>query len=158
MCPVEPDWQSLSPRLLTMWRLLSAGGLGTLGAAGVVTAAYAGGTVPAVAAAGATATAIGLVWWMQARRYDAWAYATRDLDLMLRRGVLVRRVSVVPYGRMQFVDVAQGPLDRRFDIAAVVLHTAAAATDARIPGLPEQDATRLRDRLAELGEAHGAGL
>jgi membrane protein YdbS with pleckstrin-like domain len=40
----------------------------------------------------------------------------------------------------------------------VRLHTAAAATDARIPGLASEEAARLRDRLAELGEAQAAGL
>jgi membrane protein YdbS with pleckstrin-like domain len=40
----------------------------------------------------------------------------------------------------------------------VRLHTAAAATDARIPGLEPDEAARLRDRLAELGEAQAAGL
>jgi membrane protein YdbS with pleckstrin-like domain len=47
------------------------------------------------------------------------------------RGVLVRRVSVVPYGRMQFVEVTAGPFERAFRLATVQLHTAAAASDAR---------------------------
>ncbi|HUY61272.1 MAG TPA: PH domain-containing protein, partial [Candidatus Dormibacteraeota bacterium] len=71
---------------------------------------------------------------------------------------MVRRLSVVPYGRMQFVDVSAGPVERYFGLATVRLHTAAAATDARIPGLEAADARRLRDRLAELGEARSAGL
>jgi membrane protein YdbS with pleckstrin-like domain len=92
------------------------------------------------------------------RRYRAWGYAERADDLMVRRGVLVRRLTVVPYGRMQFIDVTAGPIDRLFGLATVVLHTAAAATDARIPGLDGPEADRLRDRLAALGEARAAGL
>jgi membrane protein YdbS with pleckstrin-like domain len=68
------------------------------------------------------------------------------------------RLSVVPYGRMQFIDVTAGPLERAFGLATVRLHTAAAATDARIPGLTSEEAARLRDRLAELGESQAAGL
>jgi len=64
----------------------------------------------------------------------------------------------VPYGRMQYVDVTAGPLDRRLGLAKVVLHTAAAASDAAIPGLPLAEAERLRDRLAALGEARQAGV
>jgi membrane protein YdbS with pleckstrin-like domain len=71
---------------------------------------------------------------------------------------MFRRMVVVPYGRMQFVDVTAGPLQRRFDVATVQLHTAAAASDARIPGLPPEEAHRLRDTLARLGEARSAGL
>jgi membrane protein YdbS with pleckstrin-like domain len=92
------------------------------------------------------------------RRWLAWGYAEREDDLLVRRGVLVRRLSVVPYGRMQYVDVTAGPLDRRLGLARVTLHTAAAASDASIPGLPEAEARRLRDRLAALGEARAAGL
>jgi membrane protein YdbS with pleckstrin-like domain len=72
--------------------------------------------------------------------------------------VLFRSLVVVPYGRMQFVDVSAGPLDRAFGLATVQLHTAAATTDARIPGLPPAEAARLRDRLAARGEAQSAGL
>ena len=39
----------------------------------------------------------------------------------------------------------------------VKLHTAAAASDARIPGLTAE-AARLRDRLTELGESMAAGM
>ena len=77
---------------------------------------------------------------------------------MVRRGVMIRRLTVVPYGRMQFVDVTAGPVDRLFGLATVQLHTAAAATDARIPGLETAEAGRLRDQLAALGEAKAAGL
>jgi membrane protein YdbS with pleckstrin-like domain len=88
----------------------------------------------------------------------AWAYAERDDDLLVRRGVLFSRLSVVPYGRMQFIDVTTGPLERSFGLATVRMHTAAAASDARIPGLAREEAARLRDRLAELGEAQAAGI
>jgi uncharacterized protein len=100
----------------------------------------------------------GLTYAFLLARYRAWGYREREDDLLVRRGCLIRRVSVVPYGRMQFVDVIAGPFERSFRLATVRLHTAAAATDARIPGLDQTEATRLRDRLAALGEARAAGL
>ncbi len=99
-----------------------------------------------------------LVLWFARNRFRSWAYQERDEDLIVERGVLIRRLSVVPYGRMQFVDVTAGPVDRIFRLATVRLHTAAAASDARIPGLEREEAARLRDRLAALGEAKAAGL
>ncbi len=110
--------------------------------------------------AGLTLTAALTVLTLHAvrRRYEAWGYLERADDLLVRRGVLVRRTSVVPYGRMQYVDVTAGPLDRRMGLATVTLHTAAAATDASIPGLRSPEAARLRDRLAALGEARQAGV
>jgi membrane protein YdbS with pleckstrin-like domain len=92
------------------------------------------------------------------RRFSSWGYLERADDLLVRRGVLVSRLSVVPYGRMQFVDVTAGPLERSFGLATVRLHTAAAASDARIPGLERAEAARVRDQLAVLGESHLAGL
>lgn len=92
------------------------------------------------------------------RRCACWGYLERDDDLLVRRGVLIKRLSVVPYGRMQFVDVTAGLIERLFGIATVRLHTAAAATDARLPGLAVSEAARLREQLTLLGEAHAAGI
>lgn len=118
--------------------------LAGLVAAGIALALVAAGTVPAL--------------WFTRNRFRSWSYLERDEDLIVERGVLFRRLSVVPYGRMQFVDVTAGPIDRMFRLATVRLHTAAAASDARIPGLERDEAARLRDRLAALGEAKAAGL
>jgi membrane protein YdbS with pleckstrin-like domain len=71
---------------------------------------------------------------------------------------MFRSMVVVPYGRMQYVDVEAGPLDRKLGLAKVQLHTASVGTDAQIPGLPPDEAARLRDRLASRGEARLAGL
>jgi hypothetical protein len=96
--------------------------------------------------------------WIVRRRFNAWGYAERADDLLVKRGVLFSRLSVVPYGRMQFIDVTASPFERIFGIATVRMHTAAAASDARIPGLVKAEAERLRDRLAELGESQAAGI
>jgi membrane protein YdbS with pleckstrin-like domain len=116
------------------------------------------GTWAGAGAAAIVAVAAAFVLWVERRRYLAWAYRERDEDLIVSRGVLVRRISVVPYGRMQFVEITAGPVERVFRLATVQLHTAAAASDARIPGLERDEAARLRDRLATLGEARAAGL
>ena len=85
-------------------------------------------------------------------------YALRPDDLIVVSGIMFRRLVVVPYGRMQLVDVKRGPIDRHFGLASVQLHTAAATTDAAVAGLTPDDAAELRDRLAALGERRSAGL
>jgi uncharacterized protein len=92
------------------------------------------------------------------RAVRAWGYAERESDLLVRHGLVIRRLSIVPYARMQYVDVTAGPLERAFKLATVQLHTAAAASDARVPGLPPDEASRLRDRLTALGEDRAEGL
>ena len=158
--PFDPHgvtWQRVSPKLVTV-RLITLGiWLGIPLAAAVVAAALAGlpglWAVPGVLAL--LALWLGL---LVPRQVGAIGYAERDDDLLIRTGILFRQLVVVPYGRMQFVDVQAGPLDRWGGIAKVQLHTAAPASDAAIPGLPPQEADRLRDRLAARGEARLAGL
>jgi membrane protein YdbS with pleckstrin-like domain len=149
-------WQAPSRGLLRLRRfqIRAVAGLGI--AAGIAVAAFflLAGVIALVVVLAALVTAE----MIATRRFRAWGYAERDEDLLVRRGVLVERLSVVPYGRMQFVDVVAGPLERRFGLATVRLHTAAAASDARVPGLPTDEAERLRDRLAMLGESRAAGL
>ena len=150
-------WRTPSPRLLVLRRVeLAALTLAAVLAAGI------GGWLLLSARWGGGAALMALVLGLVAergvdRRFASWGYAEREDDLLVRRGVLVARLSVVPYGRMQFVDVTAGPLERSFRLATVRMHTAAAASDARIPASSEE-AARLRDRLAELGEAQAAGI
>ena len=131
----------------------------------MVPAALVGGLIGASASAAAgLGVAVGLLVLgllterFFARRVAAWGFAERNEDLMVRRGVLVKRQSVIPYGRMQFIDVTAGPIERSMGLATLRMHTAAAASDARIPGLERDIAAKLRDQLASLGEAQAAGL
>jgi membrane protein YdbS with pleckstrin-like domain len=130
----------------------------------VVAACVVGSFLSSVGGSAAIAGAVGMivlgavVSLFVRRRYRAWRYKERHEDLLVGRGVLVQRLSVVPYGRMQFVEVTAGPVERVFNLSTVKLHTAAAASDARIPGLQPEEAARLRDRLTQLGEANAAGM
>ncbi|MEU6071124.1 PH domain-containing protein [Streptomyces sp. NPDC047082] len=153
----EPVWTGLPPGLLRMRRLLLAVWLGpTALVVGLLLGVLAG---PGWAGFALLPLAL-LVWgWvLLGRNWRSWRYAERADDLLISRGVLWREETVVPYGRMQLVEVRSGPLERHFGLASVQLHTAAAATDATIPGLDPAEAERLRDRLTELGEARSAGL
>jgi membrane protein YdbS with pleckstrin-like domain len=155
---LDGAWQRPSPALLTVRRVEVALFVSFPCAVATAAVAVLAGPAQALAVAAAGAVVSALAFSAVHRRWLAWGYAERDDDLLVRRGVLVRRTSVVPYGRMQYVDVTAGPLDRRLGLARVTLHTAAAASDASIPGLPAEEATRLRDQLAALGEARAAGL
>lgn len=148
----------LPRQALTLWRVTGMVAIGVLGLVAVPIATWLLGIAALVVGIVAVLALAALVWRIAGRRFAAWGYAERESDFVVRRGVLVRRLSVVPYGRMQFVDVISGPVERRFGLATVYLHTAAAASDARVPGLTAEEAARLRDRLSALGEARAAGL
>lgn len=158
--PFDPPgvvWQPVSPRLVTVRLISIAIWVGIPFLAGVAVAALTG--VAGLWAIPAVIGAFGLwLTWLVPRQVRAIGYAEREDDLLVRKGILLRSIVVVPYGRMQYVDVTAGPLARKVGIASVQLHTASAATDAEIPGLPAAEAARLRDQLASRGEARRSGL
>lgn len=80
-------------------------------------------------------------------RYTRWKL---DADgFALRRGNLWRSETRVPASRVQHLDLKHGPLERRYRLATLVVHTAGTRNSSvAITGLDETDAERLRDRLA----------
>lgn len=96
--------------------------------------------------------------WLIPRQVRATMYATTDTDFLVRRGIMFRRLDIVPYGRIQYVDVEEGPIARRLGIAGIQLHTASATTDAKLEGLPVYEAADLRDLLVANGAATLSGL
>jgi membrane protein YdbS with pleckstrin-like domain len=156
--PERDGWTPVNGRLATGRRAIA-------GAVTVVTTVVVavGLAVVGRPALGFAAVLLGLVvlgwlWWLIGRQVRAIGYADRADDLLVVSGILFRRLVIVPYGRMQQVDVRRGPVERYLGLATVQLHTAAATTDASIPGLDPKEAARLRDQLAALGEQRSAGL
>lgn len=157
--PPGEDWERVSPTLATAYRIdlaivtvLLLLGIGLLGLIPGFPR-----TLQVIALAVVLVVTI-WVWWLVGRRVKSWGYAERADDLLVTSGIMFRRLVVVPYGRMQLVDLSAGPIHRMLGLATVQLHTAAATTDATIPGLRPQVAADLRDRLARRGEQRSAGL
>jgi membrane protein YdbS with pleckstrin-like domain len=157
--PPGNDWQPVSRALATMRRTLLLGALLLVLAVLVVVTLLVGAPLALGVGGAVVVLAAAVVGWVVVGRNARWwGYAERDEDLYIKHGALFRKLVVVPYGRMQYVDVHAGPLEQAFRIASVHLHTASPGTSAVIPGLPAAEAARLRDRLTSLGEAQAAGL
>ncbi len=160
--PTAPDdldalpWVRVSPRLVTVRRLGLLSYLVPLLVVGVLALVFPGRWWWLPVAGLLVLVIIG--WVVAGRGVRAIGYLEREDDLLVRRGILFRSTVVVPYGRMQYVDVTAGPLERAFGISTVQLHTASAGTDASIPGLAPDEASHLREALAARGEARLAGL
>ncbi len=155
--PIEHSWIRVSPRLARM-RRAELVTVGVPAAAGLSVGLWFV-SAPAGVAGGIVGLAIGvLAWFSIGRNWRSWGYVERVDDLLVTHGAMFRKLTVVPYGRMQLVDVEAGPIERLFGLVRVKLHTAAATTDAEVCGLTPDLAGALRDRLTALGEAHAAGL
>ena len=152
-------WTPVSTKLITARRLTLA--LVYLVVVVAVGALFLIPRIPrplAIGVAVAALVSFGWLWWLMGRRVRSFGYSERGDDLLVTSGIMFRRLVIVPYGRMQLVDVKAGPIDRRFGVTTVQLHTAAATTDAKIPGLVPDVAAALRDRLAPRGEQRSTGL
>jgi uncharacterized protein len=82
------------------------------------------------------------------RRFRAWGYLIDGDELHVRRGVLIRVHTIVPLERIQHIDLSQGPLERSFGLARLILHTAGTLhSQVTIPGLARATAERIRDEV-----------
>jgi uncharacterized protein len=154
--PPGRTWSRVSPRLARMRRVVLFALLAPL--AGVVVGVAFASTVAALVIGVVGVVLLVWAWFAVGRNLRSWGYLERDDDLLVTHGAMFKKLTVVPYGRMQLVDVKAGPIERAFGLVRVKLHTAAATTDAEVCGLTPDVAAALRDRLTALGEAHAAGL
>ncbi len=82
------------------------------------------------------------------RRYRRWGYRTEARAIRIASGLLIRRETVVPYVRVQHIDVSRGPIERAFGVATLTLHTAGSYNSTvDLPGLAIDDANRMRDDI-----------
>lgn len=154
---IDVEWRRVSPKHVVVEVI------GSLIGAGI--------TVAALLVAG-TWLELPLLWWaagavgvlalvaiaFEPRRVRSIGYRLRADDLVFRRGIMYQRQVAVPYGRMQLVDITRGPVSRALGLADLKFVTAAAATAVTLPGLPLEEAERLRDELVALAETRRAGL
>lgn len=152
--------RELDRRIVVVWTVQEAVGYGVL--AVVLLAADIGARLAGVEVPGPPGLAAGLVavaggvaaWWVPRASYRIWRYQVAEDALELRRGLVRRIHSAIPYFRVQHIDVAQGPVERAVGLARLVVHTASAGTDATIPGIAAGDAEGLR-RLILARAGHG---
>lgn len=96
----------------------------------------------------ALAAGLALVLVLPGRRYRRWGYHEGEDELQIRRGNFIRTRTIVPFGRVQHIDVAQGPLQRLFGLSSLILHTAGTHGAAvHLPGLAQAEAEAMRDRI-----------
>ena len=156
LAPAGIEFSHVSKSLATV-RLIGAG-LALL--APLIVFVVLGALVDAWFYAGAGACLLIFLWllWLIPRQVNAMRFATTETDFLVRRGIMFRKLDIVPYGRIQYVDVKEGPIARWLGIAGVQLHTASASTDASLEGLPASDAADLRDLLVANGASNLSGL
>lgn len=89
-----------------------------------------------------------LAFVLPERRYRAWSYQVTDDELHVQNGIWLKTLTIVPFGRVQHIDLSQGPIERHYGVGALTLHTAGTRASAVIlPGLDMPEAERMRDEI-----------
>jgi membrane protein YdbS with pleckstrin-like domain len=145
-----PAWRPLPVRAASLF-MLGHAALVALPLGFAATMAAAAFEAGGVFAAGAVGLASGLAAgaWYGYRSYRSTAWLLDADGFALRRGRLWQRETRVPASRVQHLDLRHGPLERRWRLATLVIHTAGSRfSTVSVSGLDAGDAERLRDRLA----------
>ena len=162
----EPQWVPAASRYLTVRYIhtLSALALPILaGAALYCAGAFFGGPEVLRIVGLAVIAVFGLwgLWWILTtpRRTRALGYALEPNHLMARRGIVFRSMSSMPYGRIQYVDVDSGPLERMCGVARLTVRTAGTTTGTMVLfGIPLNVAEELRADLVRRADERMAAL
>jgi membrane protein YdbS with pleckstrin-like domain len=103
---------------------------------------------PGLATSLVSTLAFFLIFTIPPRRYRAWGYDETADELHVRQGIWFESRTVVPFGRVQHIDVSQGPVERRYGVGTLTLHTAGTRSSAvALPGLDLEQAERMRDEI-----------
>ena len=82
------------------------------------------------------------------RRHAARGYDMGADRLRVVRGLWFHVDTVVPFGRVQHIDLHQKPLERAFGLATLTVHTAGTHNaSVSLPGLAEADAAAMREAI-----------
>ncbi|WP_421993372.1 PH domain-containing protein [Qipengyuania sp.] len=141
------DLNPLDPAYKSMLRLqLAIAALVVLAAATIAEVAIPGWTgavwIPALLLTGYVLIRVPL------RRYHATGFSLAEERLRVVRGIFFRADTVVPFGRVQHIDVGQGPLERVFGLSTLTVHTAGTHNaSVSLPGLRHEDATAMREDI-----------
>lgn len=89
-----------------------------------------------------------LIYVLPRRRFMRWGYLMGIGEIQIVRGYLFYTDTIVPFSRVQHIDVGQGPVERLFGISSLILHTAGTHNSTVVlPGLRRAIAEQMRDDI-----------
>jgi membrane protein YdbS with pleckstrin-like domain len=75
-------------------------------------------------------------------------YGIRSRDILYRSGLIFRSTVIVPFNRVQHIEIKTSPADRLFGLARLKIYTAGGSqSDLTIPGLRAETAGRIKELI-----------
>lgn len=76
-------------------------------------------------------------------------YALREKDISYKKGILLKKMTTVPFSRIQHVEINEGPISRLFKLASLSVFTAGdSSDDLEISGIPKIEALRIKEFIS----------
>ena len=73
-------------------------------------------------------------------------YALRERDISYKSGLFVKKITTVPFSRIQHVEIDEKPISRIFGLAALSVYTAGdSSDDLVVKGLKKEVAVQLKE-------------
>ncbi|WP_237451917.1 PH domain-containing protein [Qipengyuania oceanensis] len=145
--PVASELTALDPNYLKVMRIRTGLQVVLLVGAGIVLE-LATDLVHGLFLLPLSLVALAIVMAIPLRRYRRKGFDMGDDRLRIVSGFLFYSDTIVPFGRVQHLDVLQGPLERAFNLATLVLHTAGTHNSSvSLPGLAHKDAVAMRETI-----------
>lgn len=76
----------------------------------------------------------------------SWRFSINKEFVRIHKGIWIKKETVIPMTKVQFVELKQGPLFRRHDLNTISIQTIRSLH--AIPAIKSSDASHLRDEIA----------
>lgn len=105
---------------------------------------------------------IGFCYILAILSYNNWGYEFRKDNLYIKRGIIWKHYSSIPYERVQNVDIVRGVIARLVGFSCLRIQTAgysgAVSAEGSLPALDEKEAEEYRDFLLKFIKGEKGGL
>lgn len=76
-------------------------------------------------------------------------YALREKDISYKRGLLVKKMTTVPFTRIQHVEIDEKPISRLFGLSSLSVYTAGdSSDDLEIKGIQKETALQIKEYIS----------
>ena len=76
-------------------------------------------------------------------------FLVREKDISYKKGVFYKKITTVPFNRIQHVEIDQGPISRFFNLASLSVFTAGdSSDDLKVNGLLKDEAQQIKEYIS----------
>lgn len=95
--------------------------------------------------------------WYAIRSYIHEGFAIREHDIMYKNGIFFKSLIIIPFNRIQHLEIGHGPIDRYFGLANLSIYTAGgSSSDLIIDGLESNTAQTIKNYISDKVSLNGS--